>query len=482
MTREEYQKHMELVKKAVKDDLTSLDSKKSVLKARVWCRDDEDRFRLCCYYDFSPYMDMLFRRFEPDVKEWIHEKYIELKELHQPSEKRYKTVSSETWRKYHQELYSEEQISKKYYVTVTKYTEIDRNMTILYSADFSLKGELVSIDDPTGYYRGFAGYEEKGYTLSKSEKIISDNLYLFGPYSDVELPYDKGDILYIDGSPHERPFYAVWCGDRFLYIKNGERLADFIKYKIPERYYRSHNLDRVSLEYHKPVPPYYHVEILKSCDYGCLMEASRLLKNLEVTHNDDLRENVRELFREEFQDTPIPAEFKSGSRMNEICHLLLGEICKRYPKTTFTNFFKGFSEWLKRPKKIRPDALDDEQLLCLLSYYCAGNLDYYEYRKRKFADRCITDEPQNESRMREICFLLSEKVSKRYQKTTFTVFFARFKEWLGETKRIYMDKLDDGQLLYLLSYYCSDHLNYHEYRSREFEKWCQDRDNLFWCE
>lgn len=212
------------------------------------------------------------------------------------------------------------------------------------------------------------------------------------------------------------------------------------------------------------------------------MEASRLLKNLEVTHNDELGENVRKLFREEFQDTPIPAEFKSGSRMNEICHLLLGEICKRYPKTTFTNFFRGFSEWLKCPKKIRPDALDDEQLLCLLSYYCAGNLDYYEYRKRKFADRCITDEPQNESRMREICFLLSEKVSKRYQKTTFTVFFTRFKEWLGETKRIYMDKLDDGQLLYLLSYYCSDHLNYHEYRSREFEKWCQDRDNLFWCE
>lgn len=343
-------------------------------------------------------MDMLFRRFEPYVKEWIHEKYIELKELHQPSEKRYKTVSSETWRKYHQELYSEEQISKKYYVTVTKYTEIDRNMTILYSADFSLKGELVSIDDPTGSYRGFARYEEKGYILSEPEQIISDNLYLFGPYPDVELPYDKGDILYIDGSPHEGPFYAVWCGDRFLYIKNGERLADFIKYKIPERYYRSHNLDRISLEYHKPVPPYYHVEIVKCCGYDCLMEASRLLKNPEIPHNDDIRENVRELFREEFQDTPIPAEYKSGSRMNEICQLLSGEICENYQKATFTDFF------------------------------------------------------------------------------------ARFKKWLEETKRICLDKLDDEQLLYLLSYYCSDHLNYHEYRSREFEKWCQDRDNLFWCE
>ena len=347
MDRKECQERIEQVRQAALWDLTDLDTERAILTVRLWCRDDEDRFRLCCYYDFSPYMDMLFRRFEPYVKEWIHEKYIELKELHQPSEKRYKTVSSETWRKYHQELYSEEQISKKYYVTVTKYTEIDRNMTILYSADFSLKGELVSIDDPTGYYRGFAGYEEKGYTLSKSEKIISDNLYLFGPYSDVELPYDKGDILYIDGSPHERPFYAVWCGDRFLYIKNGERLSDFIKYKIPERYYRSHNLDRVSLEYHKPVPPYYHVEIVKCCDYDCLMEASRLLKNPEIPHNDDIRENVRELFREEFQDTPIPAEYKSGSRMNEICQLLSGEICENYQKATFTDFFARFKKWLE---------------------------------------------------------------------------------------------------------------------------------------
>ena len=135
-------------------------------------------------------------------------------------------------------------------------------MTVLYRADFSLKGEIVSIDDPTRSYRGFAGYEEKGYILSKPEKIISDNLYLFGSYPDVELPYDKGDILYIDGSPHERPFYAVWCGDRLLYIKNGEHLADFIKYKIPKRDYRSHTLSRVSLEYHNPVPPYYHVEIV----------------------------------------------------------------------------------------------------------------------------------------------------------------------------------------------------------------------------
>ena len=180
MDRKECQERIEQVSQAVLWDLTDLDTERAILTVRLWCRDDEDRFDLCCHYDFSPYMDMLFRRFEPDVKEWIHEKYIGLKELNQPSEKRYKTVSSETWRKYHQELYSEEQISKKYYVTVTKYTEIDRNMTILYSADFSLKGEILAIGDPTGYYRGFDDYREKGYVLSKTEKIISDNIRLSG--------------------------------------------------------------------------------------------------------------------------------------------------------------------------------------------------------------------------------------------------------------------------------------------------------------
>lgn len=40
MTGEEYQKRMEFVKKAVKDDLTAADSRKSILKARLWCRDE----------------------------------------------------------------------------------------------------------------------------------------------------------------------------------------------------------------------------------------------------------------------------------------------------------------------------------------------------------------------------------------------------------------------------------------------------------
>lgn len=180
MTREEYQKHMELVKKAVKDDLTSLDSRKTVLKARVWCRDDEDRLNLCCHYDFSPYMDMLFRRFEPDVKEWINKQYIDLKEWFLSGEDKCKSIYDEISGNSMRRKSTGEEVCDKYYVTVTKYVEIGRNMTILYSTDFSLKGEILAIGDPTGYYRGFDDYREKGYVLSKTEKIISDKIRLSG--------------------------------------------------------------------------------------------------------------------------------------------------------------------------------------------------------------------------------------------------------------------------------------------------------------
>ena len=96
-----------------------------------------------------------------------------------------------------------------------------------------------------------------------------------------------------------------------------------------------------------------------------------IIKESGDSHNDDIRENVRELFREEFQDTPIPAEYKSGSRMNEICQLLSGEICENYQKATFTDFFARFKKWLEETKRICLDKLDDEQLLYLFHIIAA---------------------------------------------------------------------------------------------------------------
>lgn len=80
MEKETFDVLVKQVKDAVIEDLTSIDPTRTILKARIWCRDDEDQFDLYCLYDFSPYMDMLFRRFKPDVTEWIREQCICLKE------------------------------------------------------------------------------------------------------------------------------------------------------------------------------------------------------------------------------------------------------------------------------------------------------------------------------------------------------------------------------------------------------------------
>ena len=180
MDRKECQERIEQVRQAVLWDLTDLDTERAILTVRLWCRDDEDRFDLCCHYDFSSYMDMLFRRFEPDVKEWINKQYTDLKEWFLSGEDKCKSIYDEISGNSMRRKSTGEEVCDKYYVTVTKYVEIGRNMTILYSTDFSLKGEILAIGDPTGYYRGFDDYREKGYVLSKTEKIISDKIRLSG--------------------------------------------------------------------------------------------------------------------------------------------------------------------------------------------------------------------------------------------------------------------------------------------------------------
>lgn len=180
MDGKECKERIEQVRQAVMCDLADLDTEKSILTVRLWCRNDEDRFDLCCHYDFSPYMDMMFCRFDPDVREWIDKQYTDLKEWFLSGEDKCRNICDGILGNNRKKKGVEEEVCDKYYVTVIKYVEIDRNMTILYSADFSLKGEIISIGDPTGYYRGFDYYREKGYVLSKAEKIISENIRLSG--------------------------------------------------------------------------------------------------------------------------------------------------------------------------------------------------------------------------------------------------------------------------------------------------------------
>lgn len=95
MDRKECRERIEQVRQAVLCDLIGLDTERAILTVRLWCRDDEDRFDLCCHYDFSPYMDMLFRRFEPDVREWINKQYTGLKKWFLSGEDKCKSICDE---------------------------------------------------------------------------------------------------------------------------------------------------------------------------------------------------------------------------------------------------------------------------------------------------------------------------------------------------------------------------------------------------
>ena len=391
MEKETFDVLVKQVKDAVIEDLTSTDPTRTILKARIWCRDDEDQFDLYCLYDFSPYMDMLFRRFEPDVTEWIREQCICLKEHFMAKERTGVDIRETNRYAYRLETYSEEEIYRKFYITVTKYVEISGRMIILYSADFSLKGEVIAIDDPTGYYTGF---QYEGYKLSKSEKIISDNLSLFfrgitGAFS--EEPYQKGDILYVDGSPYESPFYAVDCGKRLLYIENAESVTRCLQYDLAPRYYPKRE---VELRYRDTIPLCYKVQKVEECRYKCLTEAGRLIKS-GLDEEEEIKEKVGGMFLEEFRYTPVKSEYQSESRIKEIAGLIT-ELSEKYPEMPFTAFFREFKDWMEDTRKIsdwnRAD-MDDKWLLAFLSEYSGRNLKLYRYQREKFKRKCQDRNP-----------------------------------------------------------------------------------------
>ena len=374
MTWEEYQKRIGQVRRAVLKDLNEVNPEITLLKVRLWCRDEEDRFDILCYEDFSPYMDGVYKRYNPDVKKWMQNEYEGLKRWFDT-----KNYTDDLMKKYRGEIYSPEQICKKFYVSIMKYVEIEGELTILYEAHLSLNGEVISVNDPTGYYTGF-DYSKKGYILSDAEQVISDNLSLFWDCEnseDFQEPlYKVGDLLYVDGSPYERPFYGVCCDEGFLFIPFVENL------KIIEKYHLSKALfpfSRLFLEYHKEIPPFYHVQRLDSCDYQCLTKAGEILKNSSET--TDIKTAVQKVFEEEFKDAMFPTQ--SGSRMKEILEEFVS-VQKIYPNLSFTGILDRFYEWLWDIKYISNHDLDDEAFFKLFSEYCKGDPNQQEAKRKKY--------------------------------------------------------------------------------------------------
>lgn len=373
ITWKKYPRMIEQVRNAVIRDLNSLDPNTSILKVLTYCRDNEDRFDLCCNWDFSPYMDGIYRRFYPDVVKYIEDEYKGLISWYCPDNYRIENL-----KKFVSNEYSAEQIYKKFYVKVTKYVEIENKLTILYSADFTLKGEVISIDDPTGYYNGF-DYHKSGYPLSDAEQMISDHLSLFWYSSVGNLPYQTGDLLYIDGSPYIRPYYAVHCGEKLLYIQNIEqyniaKTYDVLNYRRPFSF--------IGLKYGKwdLAYPFYDIKVVNDCNYRCLVEASKLLKE-QGRSGIDIKEKVQPIFEEEFKEASVPV--RSSTQMKDITQKLL-TISDNYPELPFTEFMDNFFEWVGLTKNRSVLELDDRDFSNLLTEYFESDCEKSDRKRKRF--------------------------------------------------------------------------------------------------
>lgn len=297
ITLEQYKEIVENAKATALSDLNSSDALElqdseepafSALTVKLRCRDDEDSSWVIGYD-----IHTLFLRFEPDLMEYIREESTDLLENDEPDK---------------------ESARDRLYWEVTKYAKIKNVMCKMYDAYFSLSCELLGVHwscrlelyDTKLYpdLRRYELYPEENIKLSDVQSFLlnsSEQLYL--PLN-VELPYQPGDILYIDRRPAEKPLYAVYCaetdGDEeyfewtlsdygfykrvhpCLYISEDDNSLDFMQLTTGDISYPYTQLD--------------HIKVVEKCDDLRLMKASCLLKkapNLYRTWLTTLEENAK---------------------------------------------------------------------------------------------------------------------------------------------------------------------------------------------
>lgn len=172
-----------------------------------------------------------------------------------------------------------EPLENMVYWEVIKWIYINKSYSLHYRAYFSLRMELLSVEADT---LTFDILNNIGCLNRLTERQISMNENTKQIFCDnahgVILPYKPGDILYIDGNPFERPFYAVYCSE-FVINEDGEK----------KRYhgclYNEYELRLTDLtgfgyfrDFEFPYPPLDRIKVVEDCNDLLLKKASKLLK------------------------------------------------------------------------------------------------------------------------------------------------------------------------------------------------------------
>lgn len=277
ITLEEYLDILKRMKQAALDDMkySSEEGKKEDIFRSFWgiqlrYRDDAD----CLYADCCSLGYQHFTKFYPYLWEYMKNE-------------------SESFLEDSDDF--DEPIENKFYWKVTRFVQIKDQIYELYETFFSLYCDLLcvqgnSLDFDTKWDKKHLKEFVKWFS-AEQKYIIENTDQLLSPLN-VILPYQPGDILYVEGNPFVKPFYAVYCAetsvekDHFewtvteyghyrrehpcLYFSNDENMLDFTDLT---GHYLSFRDDSPF-----PYTPLDRIKVVDTCDNSYLLQASRMLK------------------------------------------------------------------------------------------------------------------------------------------------------------------------------------------------------------
>ena len=276
ITREEYLQLVEQLKKAALRDMDLFPENEhrandckgnSVLGVKLEYRDDED-----CLYADSSVEYQLFSRLHPYLLKYIKDKSVQ--------------ISKDS------DLF-EESVENKFYWSITKFIPIQEKIYKQYEVLLSLSGNIIGVEGyPLDFERLAYHLPECLDCFSEEQKFILNNMDQILSPLNVILPYQPGDILYIDANPFGKPFYAVYCAETAMtrdYFDWTKREYGHYKRENPCLYIsEDHNgLDFTNLtgyvssftDYIRfPYAPLDRIKVVDTCENPYLLKASRMLK------------------------------------------------------------------------------------------------------------------------------------------------------------------------------------------------------------
>lgn len=185
----------------------------------------------------------------------------------------------------------DEPVDHKFYWSVTKFIQIQGEMYELYRVFLTLSGDIIGVEGyPFHFDKCARRFPESIECFSDEQKFILSYARQISSPLNVILPYQPGDILYVDANPFGKPFYAVYCAetmadrDHFEWTK---KEYGFYKREHPCLYISEDHAGPAITKLTEgftdyiwfPYSPLDRIQVVETCDDTRLLNASGMLKD-----------------------------------------------------------------------------------------------------------------------------------------------------------------------------------------------------------